>query len=242
MQCRELQHLRFREETMTKPVGVGGGPANHSGMFLAVEARALALAGFLAALAGIVDALGYLHLGGLFISFMSGNSTQLSAALGQGDLAEAGMIAKLIVFFVLGAAAGQVLAGSGFAGAWHLTWVLIAVTFLLALAAVLAMGPEPMVVAMGALNASLRRAGNIPISLTFVTGVLVRFGQGLGDFLTGRVTGFNWLLQATPWVGLIAGATLGTLAYGWVGEAAIWFPVILAGALACCSVAIPEPE
>lgn len=222
---------------MTEPAGVTGSPNCRGDV--AVEARALVLAGFLATLAGMVDALGYLHLGGLFISFMSGNSTQLAAALGQGDLAEAGMIAKLIVLFVLGAAAGQVLAG--FAGARHLAWVLIAVALLLVLAALLATAPEPMVVAMGALNASLRRAGNIPISLTFVTGVLVRFGQGLGDFLTGRVTGFIWLLQATPWVGLIAGATLGTLAYGWVGEAAIWFPVILAGALACCSAAIPEP-
>jgi uncharacterized membrane protein YoaK (UPF0700 family) len=223
---------------VTEPTAATGKPSRRSDV--AVEARALILAGFLAALAGIVDALGYLHLGGLFISFMSGNSTQFSAALGQGDLAEAGMIAKLIVLFVFGAAAGQILAG--FTGAWHLTWVLIAVGFLLALAAVLATAPEPMVVAMGALNASLRRAGNIPISLTFVTGVLVRFGQGLGDFITGRVTGFSWLLQATPWVGLIAGATLGTLVYEWVGEPAIWFPVILAGALACCSAAIPDAD
>ena len=32
------------------------------------------------------------------------------------------------------------------------------------------------------------------------------------------------------------------LAYVWVGEAAIWFPVILAGVLACCSAVMPEPE
>ena len=86
-------------------------------------------------------------------------------------------------------------------------WVLVAGSVLLAIAGTLATAPEPMVLAMGALNASMRRAGNIPVSLTFVTGVLVRFGQGLGDFLTGRATGLNWLLQASPWVGLIAGAT-----------------------------------
>ena len=33
------------------------------------------LAGLLAALAGMVDAIGYLHLSGLFVSFMGGNST-----------------------------------------------------------------------------------------------------------------------------------------------------------------------
>ena len=52
-----------------------------------------------------------------------------------------------------------------------------------------------MVFAMGALNASMHRAGKIPVSLTFVTGVLVRFGQGLGNFLTGRATG--WSLART---------------------------------------------
>jgi uncharacterized membrane protein YoaK (UPF0700 family) len=203
------------------------------------QARGLVLAGFLAALAGIVDVMAYLHLGGLFVSFMSGNSTQLGAALGQNDLAEAGIVAKLIAFFVAGAA-GQVVAV--FAGGRHLTWVLVIVALLLGLAAALAIAPEPMALAMGALNASLRRAGSIPISLTFVTGVLVRFGQGLGDFLTGHATGLNWLLQAIPWVGLIAGATLGTFVYEWIGEAAIWLPVILAGLLAVCSMAIPQPD
>jgi hypothetical protein len=71
-------------------------PENRGG---ADAASSLTLAGFLTALAGLVDAIGYLHLSGLFISFISGNSTQLGAALGEGDLAEA---ATLIALFVLG--------------------------------------------------------------------------------------------------------------------------------------------
>jgi len=205
-----------------------------------VETSGLLLAGLLAALAGAVDAIGYLHLGGLFISFMSGNSTQMAAAIGQGDLAEAGSIAKLIVLFVAGAAGGQIVAN--FAGARHLAWVLVTVVVLLVAAAALRAAPEPMVLAMGALNASLRRAGNIPVSLTFVTGVLVRFAQGLGDFLTRRATGPVWLLQAVPWVGLIAGAILGAVAYGRVGETALWLPVIMAGLLAAYAATMPETE
>ncbi len=223
---------------MTEPAG-GTQTPNRRGD-LAIEAPGLVLAWFLAALAGIVDAIGYLHLGGLFVSYMSGNSTQLAVAIGQGNLVEAGAIAGLIALFVLGAAAGQVVAD--LTGRRRLMWVLTGVTIMLAITGVLATAAQPMVLAMGALNASLRRAGNIPISLTFVTGVLVRFGQGLGDFLTRRVSGFNWLLQATPWAGLIAGATLGTIAYGRVGEAAIWLPVVLAGVLALCSAAMPETD
>jgi uncharacterized membrane protein YoaK (UPF0700 family) len=224
---------------MTEPVGTARGPANRDGDVVG-EARGLLLAGLLAALAGMVDAIAYLHLSGLFVSFMSGNSTQLAAALGQGNLDEAGTIAELIALFVLGAAAGQVLAG--FTGRWHMTWILVGVAMLLAIAAVLATAPEPMVLAMGALNASMHRAGKVPISLTFVTGVLVRFGQGLGDFLTRRSTGWSWLAQASPWVGLIAGATIGAAIYTRIGEAVIWVPVVVAGLLAICSAAVSDPD
>ena len=222
---------------MTKPAGLARGSMNGRGVDAALS---LVLAGFLAALAGIVDAIGYLHLKALFVSFMSGNSTQLAAALGQGDSVEAATIAELIALFVFGAAAGQVVAG--FAGRRHMTWVLIGVAIFLVIAAVLAGASEPMVIAMGALNASMDRAGNIPVSLTFVTGVLVRFGRGLGDFLTRRATGWSWLEQALPWVGLMVGAIIGAVAYGQVAETAIWVPVALAGLLAVCLVAVPQPD
>src|SRR5215469_18816051 len=167
---------------MVESTEIDGGARNRRDVV--AEGRGLVLAGLLAALAGFVDATGYLHLSGLFVSYMSGNSTQLAIAFGQGDLGEAGTNSELVALFVLGAAAGQVLAG--FVGKWHLTWVLIGVAILLAIAGALGTSPEPTVLAMGALNAAMHRAGSIPVSLTFVTGVLVRFGQGLGDFITRR--------------------------------------------------------
>jgi uncharacterized membrane protein YoaK (UPF0700 family) len=224
---------------MTEQVGVAPGPTNRGGGVLD-EARGLVLAALLSALAGFVDVIGYLHLSGLFVSFLSGNSTQLAASVGQCDLAEAATIAELIAVFVLGAAAGQVLAG--FTGRHHLTWVLLGVALLLTIAAVRATAPEPMAFAMGILNASIHRAGTIPVSLTFVTGVLVRFGQGLGDFLVRRSTGWKWLAQATPWVGMIAGATIGSAVYAQIGDTAIWVPVSLAALLAAWSAVIPQPD
>jgi uncharacterized membrane protein YoaK (UPF0700 family) len=131
---------------------------------------------------------------------------------------------------------------AAFAGRRRLTWVLIGVAIMLMIAAVLAGAFEPMVIAMGALNASMDRAGNIPVSLTFVTGVLVRFGRGLGDFLTRRTSGWNWLKQALPWVGLIVGATVGSVIYGQIAEMAIWVAVTLAAFLAAFSVAVPQPD
>lgn len=217
-------------------VGIG----NNQDSSGAGERRGLILAGLLAALAGMVDAIGFLHLGHLFVSYMSGNSTQFAVDLGRGDLAKAGPILVLVVLFVMGAAAGQLIAH--FTGSWHLTCVLAAVALLLVIAAVLAMAPEPMVVAMGALNASMHRVGTIGVSLTYVTGTLVKFGQGLGDFLARRATGWIWLEQASPWAGLIAGAAAGGAAYTRLGESVIWVPVGLAGLLAAWSAVIPGPD
>ena len=224
---------------MTEPVGVARGLTNGGGD-LVDQAHGLMLAGILAALAGMVDAIGYLRLGHLFVSFMSGNSTQLAVAVGRGDLTEAGIITELIALFVLGAAGGQVLAG--FTGKWHLTWILVAVAALLATGTVLTTSPKPMVLAMGALNASMHRAGKMGVSLTYVTGTLVKFGQNLGDFLTRRLTGWAWLVQASPWAGLIAGATIGSAAYMRMGGVATWAPVLLACLLAVWSAIIPAPD
>jgi uncharacterized membrane protein YoaK (UPF0700 family) len=224
---------------MAEPALVVRSPAKRGDDFVET-ARGLVVATMLAALAGMVDVIGYLHLKGLFVSFMSGNSTQLAAALGRGDLGGAATIAELVALFVLGAAAGQMLAD--FTGRWHTTCVLIGVALFLTIAAVLATAPEPMVFAMGALNASMHRAGSIGVSLTFVTGVLVRFGQGLGNLLARRVTGWGWLAQAAPWVGMIVGATIGSAAYVRIGEPAIWAPIALAGVLAAGSTLIPQRD
>ena len=164
------------------------------------QARGLMLACLLAGLAGMVDAIGFLRLGHLFVSYMSGNSTQFAVALGRGRVTEAGSILWLIALFVAGAAGGQMIAH--FSGRWHLTCVLAMVAVLLAAAAVFGTAPEPMVVAMGALNASMHRAGKVAVSLTFVTGTLVKFGQGLGDFLTRRGAGWAWMEQAMPMGGV----------------------------------------
>lgn len=204
------------------------------------EARALVLAVLLAGLAGMVDAVGFIRLRHLFVSYMSGNSTQFAVALGRGELRAAGSILVLIALFVAGAAGGQLLAHA--AGRRRLGAVLAAVTALLAAAALFGTAPVPMVLAMGALNAALHRAGNLPVSLTFVTGTLVRFGQGLGDALAGRAESRGWAAQALPWLGLVAGAVLAGAANLRIGTAVAWLPVGLAAFLLLGSLATPPPE
>jgi uncharacterized membrane protein YoaK (UPF0700 family) len=202
--------------------------------------RGLLLALLLAGLAGMVDAIGYIRLGHLFVSYMSGNSTQFAVAVGGLRFAEAGQILVLIALFVVGAATGQMLAH--LTGRRHLTAVLGIVAALLTISAVFDTAPLPMVVAMGALNAAMHRAGNVRVNLTFVTGTLVRFGQGLGDLLLGRTKGWDWVEQATPWLGLVAGATFAGAAHLRIGASVDWMPVALALALLVCSLFTPAPE
>ena len=71
--------------------------------------RNIALACALSALAGYVDGIGYLQLGGLFVSFMSGNSTRMGVAIAHGHWQTAAEALGLIVLFVIGAAVGSLI-------------------------------------------------------------------------------------------------------------------------------------
>ena len=70
----------------------------------------------------------------------------------------------------------------------------------------------------------MQHAGKATVSITFVTGALVRFGQGIGGLLGGRTGGWLWLAQAVPWTGLVAGAALATLA---MQQGVMMFHVVL---------------
>src|ERR1700740_842479 len=86
--------------------------------------RNIALACALSALAGYVDAIGFLHLGGLYVSFMSGNSTRMGVSLAEGQWSGAGEWPALIALFVLGAAAGSLIVLGR--GVHRQPWVLLA--------------------------------------------------------------------------------------------------------------------
>jgi uncharacterized membrane protein YoaK (UPF0700 family) len=72
-----------------------------------------------AGIAGWVDALGYLGLGHVFTSFMSGNVVFLGLALAQGDLGLLERSVTALVTFLVGAALGAWIAGrEPFHAAW----------------------------------------------------------------------------------------------------------------------------
>ena len=188
--------------------------------------RNVALACALSALAGYVDGIGFLHLGGLFVSFMSGNSTRMGVSLARGQLAEAAEALGLIALFVTGAAAGSLIVLGR--GAHRQPWVLLAEALLLAAAALCyTLGFSnaaiaAIVLAMGLENAVFQIDGGAGLGLTYVTGALVKVGQLAAAALTGGAR-WAWAPNLLLWAALVAGSVCGALAYHWINLAAIWF-------------------
>jgi len=203
----------------------------------AVAAKAalpdLALACGMACLAGATDVCGLLRLRDLFVSFMSGNTTMLGVALGHGDWKRAGMIAGVVGLFVTGAAAGAVL--GTLAGRWHMPAVATAVAAVLCVPLLYPdWMPWVLTLAMGMLNAAISRVSGVSVGLTYVTGTLVKLGQGIGHALLGR-GGRDWALQAPLWLSLLAGAVAAGAAQ-WAGQEPPWPLPVLAAALAAAAL------
>lgn len=198
----------------------------------------LALATALLVIAGFVDAVGFLTLRHLFVSFASGNSTQFAIALGGVSLGEASMAGALVGLFVVGVICGRILATAG--KDWRRPVVLIAETALLGAAALL---PLPgarsallMTLAMGAQNMVVHRAGRMRTSVSYITGTLVNFGERLADALLSRGSFAACVPYLVFWIGLVCGGAAGGIADLAFGARALLIPagglVVLAAATA----------
>ncbi|RZN26297.1 YoaK family protein [Bradyrhizobium sp. Leo121] len=188
--------------------------------------RNMTLACALSALAGYLDGIGYLHLGGLFVSFMSGNSTRLGVNLTEANWFAAAQTIGIIVTFVFGAAAGSLIVLAR--GGRRQTWLLLTEALLLVGAALAYTFGWPtaavggIVFAMGLENAMFQIRGGAGLGLTYVTGALVKAGQLLGAALTGGPR-WAWLPNLLLWAALVLGSTVGALAYLHLNLSAVWF-------------------
>lgn len=185
----------------------------------------IALALGAAALAGYVDAIGFLSLGGFFVSFMSGNTTRFAAGI-AGMPEEAWVAGRLIASFLLGVIVGSLI-GRLF------TWlrqpmILVLVAMLIAVAAAAgAVGAGELATllvagAMGAENTTFERDGEVSIGLTYMAGTLVKLGQRIARALTGGPL-LEWTPYALLWIGLAGGAISGAIIWPVVGLGGLWF-------------------
>jgi len=191
------------------------------------------LAVTLSGVAGYVDAIGFLKLGGFFVSFMSGNSTRLGVGLATGNAGAVLTVLALVASFVAGVVLGALTARAF--GESRRSPVLVLEAALLSLGAALlaagfdTAGVTAVAMAMGAENAVFQRNGDVAVGLTYMTGALVKAGQRIAGALVGGEPS-DWPRYVLLWLGLAAGGALGALAYVTVGASALWIAVaIVAG-------------
>jgi uncharacterized membrane protein YoaK (UPF0700 family) len=190
----------------------------------------------LLAIAGCVDAVGLAETGRYFVSFMSGNTTQMALHLAYRDYASVWLPLGLVALFVAGCTIGTMIAEK--AGArWAAGLLLLAEAGLIAAAiegfamARPAIGIALLPIAMGLANIVTLHAGNAQPGTTHATGALVKFGillAGLGEKGRAGDIGFQFAMWAALLVGSILGG-FGRLSYG---MRSLWVTVALLVVLA----------
>lgn len=189
----------------------------------------------IAGLAGFVDAAGFLAADRYFVSFMSGNTTRLGVELAMGTRAAA-VAGALIAGFTIGVTLGAIVAERT---QRHRRSTVLALCGALLLFAATghALGSAAAflagcVLAMGAINNVFRRNGEVALGVTYMTGALVRMGEGLAALLTGQKGRKGALPSLLLWASLAGGAVAGALATGAAPALVPWIScVILVGLL-----------
>lgn len=175
----------------------------------------------LASIAGFVDAIGFILSGGLFVSFMSGNSTQAGVEVSQGMFATASIAICLVIGFVLGVVAGHLL-GICFGRVRLGERITLLAAALAVATGLVAMWPDAgyslvaLSAVMGAMNTLFVADGRARVAITYATGTLVSFGLGIAEHLTGRNRG-SWIRPLLLWVAITVGALIGALAWHALG-------------------------
>lgn len=204
------------------------------------SARVRIFAACASAVAGFVDAVGFIATGGFFVSFMSGNTTRMG--VGFASHGHHGVVAAtLILIFVIGVATGSLVGATAVHDRRRRQAVLAFVATLLTAAVLLdrhdlpALALGAMALAMGAENALFEQDGEVRIGLTYMTGTLVKLGQRLAGALRGGDP-WAWTAYLVQWLSLAAGALVGAACYPAFGIAALWLPIF---ALILLAVAAP---
>jgi len=198
------------------------------------DRRTQALAIGLCALAGYVDAIGFLAIGGFFISFMSGNSTRLAVGIAQGSsyaVLPAGLIGGFLIGVILGSTTGRIAGGKRRPAILGLVAVLLGLgAGFGALHAVLP-AVALSAIAMGATNTVFERDGEVGIAITYMTGTLVKLGQRITAAAWGGDP-IGWAPYLLLWLGLLGGAITGAKSYADIGLSGLWIAAIIAALLA----------
>jgi uncharacterized membrane protein YoaK (UPF0700 family) len=198
----------------------------------------------IAAAAAYVDATGYLLYSGIYLSFMSGNTTRAAVLVGRGDWQQVAPAIGVIPTFVLGTTIGTVILGI----VKKQGQAVVLLTAGIALAVVAALGvywqssrPNDrwpgllfvLTATMGLLNPTVRRVDRVSVGLTYVTGTLAKLGTAIGSTIINdgqsdaRDQSETILVLTAVWFAFFIGAICGGIATAHYGLRCIIAPAIV---------------
>ena len=180
------------------------------------EAR---LSWVLAGLAGVLGATAFTHSAGYFVTFMTGNAQRAALGYFRNDVLLSITAGLLIVCFVAGVVVASVCRRHFWVAHPHGPTVLT--TFSLIAATVVDVLDEgweenlldfaPILLVafgIGALNTSFVKDGEVSVPLSYVTGTLVKLGQGIERHIAGGKAA-DWLGYFLLFASFFTGATIG---------------------------------
>lgn len=179
----------------------------------------------LALLAGFIDAIGFVLSGGLFVSFMSGNSTQSGVEFITGATLKGVVALTLVGGFlsgvVLAQASKRLLPQLGLS----LRVAGLGVALLAAAGPVLAWPAPGFALAgvasvMGAMNTLFVDDGRARLAITYATGTLVSLGLAIAAKATKQAA-TSWKRPLAMWVALTLGAGIGAMAVSLLGPGSL---------------------
>jgi uncharacterized membrane protein YoaK (UPF0700 family) len=189
------------------------------------EAR---LSWVLAGLAGVLGATAFTHSEGYFVTFMTGNAQRAVLGYFRHDVLIAVTAAVLMLSFVAGVVAASACRRRFWSEHPHGPTVLTTFSLVAATAVdvidegweenMLDFAPITLVVfGVGALNTSFVKNGEVSVPLSYVTGTLVKMGQGIERHIAGG-TYADWLgyflLFASFVLGAVAGGCISVVVNG----------------------------
>lgn len=207
-----------------------------------LEVRARLFACLLAALAGFVDAIGFIRSGGFFVSFMSGNSTRLGVGVvhrPHDGLVACGLILAFVGGVILGSLAGEIDHKRRPAIVLGLLAALLGLAAGLDRAGAIEPALALLALGMGAVNTVFERRGEVRVGVTYMTGGLVRVGTGLASAMLGRGRS-GWPIYLLLWMSFVAGTVGGAIAYGPPPNLTLAAAAVAALALAILSLFFDE--
>jgi uncharacterized membrane protein YoaK (UPF0700 family) len=181
--------------------------------------RLLLPAALLCIAAGYVDAIGYLALGHVFASNMTGNTVLLAIAAAEGELHLALTYVLTLAAFFLGAIAAVIVKRAS--GLVYMP-LLLAAALLVSAPVTAAWQLAPLLLlatAMGLQGGSISTFGRTNLQTVVITSTLMKLAEGLVDWLwrtarrDGKTADSGTLpLFATAWLSYALGAGMGALA------------------------------